>query len=344
MNGQITDVPGTRVGQAHDEEGMTGCTVVIWEDGAVCSVDVRGSAPGTRETDLLQPTNLVDRIHGIVLSGGGSFGLDAASGVSDYLVERNIGFDVGYGIVPIVPAAVLFDLSVGSPNARPDRDMGYAAASDASSGDVAEGNVGAGCGASVGKIGGFERAMKGGIGTASIKLPNGLVVGAIVAVNALGEIRDPDTRELIAGPLSDEGELQDGASLHWLKEKPFSFTGTNTTLAIVATNAGLTKTELKKVAEMTHDGFARAIYPVHTMYDGDIAFAASTGSIEATVDLVGTLAADVVAEAIARGVRTAVRAGGLLAYRDLACGDVIPAVHKNKQKETETYSEEATLQ
>lgn len=237
MHGQITDVPGTRVGQAHDEEGMTGCT-----------------------------------------------------------------------------------------------------------GDVAEGNVGAGCGASVGKIGGFERAMKGGIGTASIKLSNGLVVGAIVVVNALGEIRDSDTRELLAGPLSDEGELQDGASLHWLKEKPFSFTGTNTTLAIVATNAGLTKTELKKVAEMTHDGFARAIYPVHTMYDGDIAFAASTGSIEATVDLVGTLAADVVAEAIARGVRTAVRAGGLLAYRDLACGDVNPAVHKNKQNETETYYGEATLQ
>lgn len=317
MHARITDVPGTLVGHAQDTVGMTGCTVVIWEQGAVCSVDVRGSAPGTRETDLLQPTNLVDRIYGIVLSGGGSFGLDAASGVADYLVERNIGFDVGYGIVPIVPAAVLFDLSVGNPYARPDRNMGYAAAAGAVAGIVAEGNVGAGCGASVGKIGGFERAMKGGVGTASIRLQNGLVVGAIVAVNALGEIRDPDTRQLLAGPLNDDGELQEGASLLWMKEKPFSFTGTNTTLAVIATNAGLTKTELKKVAEMAHDGFARAIYPVHTMYDGDIAFAASTGSIKATVDLVGTLAADVVAEAIARGVREAVSAGGLSASRDV---------------------------
>ncbi len=317
--GSIVDVPGTKVGHAHDPRAWTGCTAIVWEKGALCSVDVRGSAPGTRETDLLNPTCLVDRVHAVCLSGGSGFGLDAATGVAAYLEERGIGADVGYGIVPIVPAAVLFDLSVGDPTVRPDKAMGYAAASRATDAPVQEGNVGAGCGASVGKIGGFAKAMKSGLGSASVRLPGGLLIGAVVAVNALGEVRDPATREVLAGPLNANGRLEDSHEL--LIRQPFSFTGvakgTNTTLAVVASNANLTKAELKKVAEMTHDGFARTIYPVHTMYDGDAVFAASTGGVDASVDVVGAVSAQVVAEAIARAVRSAEGGGGLPAHRDL---------------------------
>ncbi len=313
----ITDVPGIKVGHAQDEQALTGCTVVLVEDGAVCGVDVRGSAPGTRETDLLSPVNLVQQVHAICLSGGSAFGLDAACGVMAYLEERGIGLDVGVARVPIVPAAVLFDLAIGDPRVRPDRGMGYQAASRASTGAVAEGNVGAGCGATVGKLAGFERAMKSGLGTASRLLGSGLAVGAVVAVNAIGEVRARETGEVLAGPLGDDGQWLD--SLMLLAERSFAPIppGTNTTIAVVASNANLTKAEANKVAQMAHDGLARTIVPVHTMYDGDTVFALATGGVNAPVDLVGALSAEVLAEAVERAVKAARSAGGRPAYADI---------------------------
>jgi L-aminopeptidase/D-esterase-like protein len=314
MTGTIVDVPGILVGHAQDEKALTGCTVVMMEQPAVCGVDVRGSAPGTRETDLLNPVNLVQVVHAICLSGGSAYGLDAAGGVMKYLEEKGCGLDVGFGVVPIVPAAVLFDLSVGDPTVRPDRKMGYLAASRAGKAAVPQGNVGAGTGASVGKLNGFARAMKSGVGSASRIMPNGLVVGAIVAVNALGDVRDPKTGEILAGPLNEHGEILDSLSLlqtaaAWIPP------GTNTTIAVVASNASLTKTEANKVAQMAHDGLAQTIRPVHTMYDGDTIFAAATGGVTASVDLVGALSAEVLAEAVVQAVRHAQDAGGLPSYR-----------------------------
>jgi L-aminopeptidase/D-esterase-like protein len=315
LTGTITDVPGVKVGHAQDPEACTGCTVVLTEQGAVCGVDVRGSAPGTRETDLLAPTNLVQQVHAIVLSGGSAFGLDAASGVMKYLEERGIGLDVGVARVPIVPAAVLFDLAVGNPRVRPDADMGYLAASRASDAAVEEGNVGAGCGASVGKLAGMSRAMKSGLGSASRTLDNGLVVGAVVAVNAVGEVRDPRTNQVLAGARGDDGEFLDSHTL--LCQAPVQvLPGTNTTIAVVASNANLTKAQATKVAQMAHDGLARTIYPVHTMLDGDTIFAVATGGADVPVDVVGALSADVLAEAVVRAVTRAESAAGLPACRD----------------------------
>lgn len=311
MSGTITDVPGIRVGHAEDTDALTGCTVVIAEDAAVCGVDVRGSAPGTRETDLLDPVNLVSHVHAICLSGGSAYGLDAASGVMAYLEEQGIGLDVGFGVVPIVPAAVLFDLSIGNPKVRPTRDMGYAAACLASKEPVAQGNVGAGAGATVGKLNGFSQAMKSGIGSASRVLPNGLVIGALVAVNAVGHVKDPDSGEILAGPRDEEGGIVD--SLELMQQHAFSLIppGTNTTIGVVASNAVLTKAEAKKIAQMAHNGLARTIWPIHTMYDGDTLFAMGTGQVKASIDLIGTLSAEVLAEAVVRAVRTAKPAGGL---------------------------------
>ncbi|QQE76410.1 P1 family peptidase [Brevibacillus composti] len=311
MSGTITDVPGIRVGHAEDTNAWTGCTVVIAEDAAVCGVDVRGSAPGTRETDLLDPVNLVSHVHAICLSGGSAYGLDAASGVMAYLEEQGIGLDVGFGVVPIVPAAVLFDLSIGNPKVRPTRDMGYAAASLASKEPVAQGNVGAGAGATVGKLNGFSQAMKSGIGSASRVLPNGLVIGALVAVNAVGHVKDPDSGEILAGPRDEEGGIVD--SLELMQQHAFNLIppGTNTTIGVVASNAVLTKAEAKKIAQMAHNGLARTIWPIHTMYDGDTLFAMGTGQVKASIDLIGTLSAEVLAEAVVRAVRTAQPAGGL---------------------------------
>ncbi|MGG1576060.1 P1 family peptidase, partial [Fictibacillus sp. NRS-1165] len=261
----ITDVPGIKVGNEEDSKGYTGCTVLLMENGAVCGVDVRGSAPGTRETDLLHPLNLMQKVHGICLAGGSAYGLDAASGVMRFLEDKGVGLDVGVGVVPIVPSAVLFDLPVGDPLARPDQKMGYQAASNAAQGHFPLGNSGAGCGATVGKVAGHHRAMKGGLGSASFILPNGLIVGAIVAVNAIGEIRYPNTGEVIAGARDDLGYIR--SSLEWMLEQPeIPLTaGTNTTIAVVACNADLTKSQATKVASMAHDGLARTIYPVHTM-------------------------------------------------------------------------------
>ncbi len=260
----IVDVPGIAVGSVEDAVALTGCTVVVCDEPAVCGVDVRGGAPGTRETDLLAPTSLVERVDAIVLAGGSAFGLAAASGVVAFLEEHGRGYAVGPWRVPIVPAAILFDLGIGDGSVRPDHAMGYAAAAAASRAPVREGNYGAGCGATVGKLNGLEHAMKGGLGTASVTMPGGLVVGALVAVNAVGEIRDPHTGMTIAGPRDSRGLPSNRRLLE------------NTTLAVVACNANLSKTEATIVARMAHDGFARAIYPAHTTRDGDICFALAT--------------------------------------------------------------------
>lgn len=316
--GTIVDVPGVKVGQMEDLKAMTGCTVVVLEQGSACGVDVRGSAPGTRETDLLNPINMVEKVNAIVLTGGSAFGLDSASGVMRYLEEQGIGHPVGVGVVPIVPAAVIFDLSFGSAKVRPDQKMGYEAAKIASKDPVKQGNAGAGAGATVGKLAGGKRAMKGGLGSASIHLPNGLVVGAVVAVNAVGQVQDPHTGEILAGARDDQGQIRD--ALAWMVEQssPPVPSGTNTTIAVVASNANLNKTQANKVAQMAHNGLAKTIFPVHTMNDGDTVFAVATGGVDASVNLVGTLSAEVLAAAVVNAIKAAEGAEGIPAYRDLA--------------------------
>ncbi len=308
MGGSIVEVTGIRVGHAHDVRSRTGCTVVLVPDrGAVCGVDVRGSAPGTRETDLLAPTAHVEVVHAIVLSGGSAFGLDAASGVMHYLEGRGVGYEVGPWRVPIVPAAVIFDLGVGDGSVRPDAAMGRSAATAARAEAFPEGSVGVGCGATAGKMAGLERAMRSGLGTASRRVGE-VVVGALAVANAIGWIYDPETHERIAGPRADDGSLLDeGPLLEALLQNSslIPAAGANTTLAVVATNARLRKVDCTKVAQMAHDGLARAIKPVHLTRDGDTIFACATGEVEAPLDLVGILAAEAVAEAIARGVRAA---------------------------------------
>ncbi len=305
----LTAVEGLEVGHAEMPGRPTGCTVVLAGQGAVGGVDVRGSAPGTRETDLLNPINTVEKVNAIVLTGGSAFGLDSATGVMRYLEEHGFGFETGFGKVPIVPAAVLFDLSVGDPKIRPNADCGYRAASAASSGPVAEGNVGAGAGATVGKLAGAARAMRGGLGTASITTPAGLTVAALVAVNAVGDIIDPSTGRVIAGVRTPDGKgLADARTLirAGALTRSAAF-GRNTTIGVVATNAQLTKAQATKMAQMAQDGLARAISPVHTPLDGDTIFALATGSRPGAPDMVtvGALAADVVSEAILRAVRAA---------------------------------------
>jgi L-aminopeptidase/D-esterase-like protein len=319
-------VAGLKVGHCTLTERPTGCTVVLAEQGAVAGVDVRGSAPGTRETDLLNPVNTVERVQAIVLTGGSAFGLDAASGVVRFLEERGLGFDAGLLRVPIVPAAVLFDLGVGDNlKIRPSADCGYRAASAASSGPVAEGNVGAGAGATVGKLAGLGRAMKAGVGTAAISLGNGLTVAAIVAVNAAGDIIDPATGQIVAGVRTVDGlGLADARSLIRRGLVGAREQGNNTTIGVVATNARLTKVQATKVAQMAHDGLARTIAPVHTPIDGDTIFALATGSLQAAPDLltIGALAADAVAEAVLRAARTATGIPGFPAARDFERGNL----------------------
>jgi len=316
----LTAVDGIKVGHHTMPGRPTGCTVVLAEAGAVGGVDVRGSAPGTRETDLLSPLNLVDKVHAVVLAGGSAFGLDAASGVMRYLDERQVGFPTDYGKVPIVPSAVLFDLGVGDPKIRPDASCGFAAAAAAATGPVAEGNVGAGAGATVGKLLGMARAMKGGVGSASITLPGGLTVAALIVVNAFGDIVDPATGRVVAGVRTEDGKgLADARVLLRSGVAQKTPVGENSTIGVVVTNARLTKAQATKIAQMAHDGLARAISPIHTMYDGDTIFALATGTLAAEADpsTVGALAADVVAEAVLRGVRAATGLPGLPAARDL---------------------------
>src|SRR5215207_5817180 len=305
MLDNLCDVPGVLVGHATDREGLTGCTAVIFEEPyAVVGVDVRGSSPGTRETDRLSPTGTMRRTHALLLTGGSAFGLAAAEGVVRFLEENEVGLDIGVARIPLVSAAVLFDLVVGDPAVRPGPEMGYEAAAAAKSADFAQGSVGAGTGATVGKVLGLEGAMKGGVGSASVALEGDLVVGALAAVNAFGHIRDPQTGRVIAGPRQEDGTLGDTVEL--LPEAVARMGwGENTTLGIVATNARLAKSGANKVAQMAHDGFARAIEPVHTTLDGDVAFAVSAGDVEAETDVDGAWGARAMQEAILRAIRTA---------------------------------------
>ena len=319
----LTAVPGIKVGHFTLTERPTGCTVILTEAGATAGVDVRGAAPASAETDLLKPVNLVQQIFGISLSGGSAFGLDSRSGVMRYLDEKNIGFKAYGSInVPIVPAASLIDLNIGNnPKIRPTADCGYRAAQAASTAPVPEGNVGAGTGATVGKSGGPGRAMKGGIGSAAIQMPDGLIVAALVAVNAAGDVIDPATGKVVAGVRTADGKsLADARVLltTGAVRQPARL-GENTTLGVVATNATLTKTQATKVAEMAHDGYARALYPSHTMGDGDTIFAIATGAQAGNFDVsrIGALAAQVTAEAIVRAARQATGIPGYPAARDL---------------------------
>jgi len=320
--GSITDVPGIRVGHAQDETAGTGCTVILCEKGAVGGVDQRGGAPGTRETDVMNPVNQVDVVHAVLLAGGSAFGLNAVSGVVRYLEEKKIGFNTGVAKVPIVPAAVLFDLAVGDAKVRPDDAMGYQACLNASREGIKQGNVGAGTGASVGKLFGMARAMKAGIGTASIKLPGGVVVGAIMAVNAFGDVIDPVNNHIVAGTRllsSSKVGKQTLKFANTLEEmaKPLGkltlriATRSNTVIGVVATNARLTKAQATRVAMMAQDGLARTIRPAHTMLDGDTLFTLSTGNRAADLSTVGAYAAVAVENAILNAVQHAISAYGL---------------------------------
>lgn len=320
-NSTITAVPGIKVGHFTLSERPTGCTVILVDgEGAAGGVSQRGGAPGTRETDLLDPSNMVDKVNAVVLAGGSAFGLDAATGTVKWLEEHNIGWDVRIAKVPIVPAAILFDLPVGgNPKIRPTADCGYRAAADATGDPVKQGTIGAGAGATVGKSGG-GRSMKSGLGSYSITLPNGLSVGAIVAVNAVGDIIDPDTGAIVAGVRNADNTFADARKLLRTGQTgPRPRAGENTTIGLVATNAKLTKTQAQRMALMADDGFARAIFPSHTMGDGDTVFALATGRWNGDVDVtqIGALAADVMARAIVRAATEATGIPNLPAARDL---------------------------
>ena len=326
--GSITDVPGIRVGHSTDLEHATGCTVTLCPPGTVGGVDVRGSAPGTRETDLLRPGNLVDEVHAVLLSGGSAYGLDAASGVMRHLEENGTGYEVGRAVVPIVPGAVIFDLGLGSATVRPTADDGYAACQSAAAGEVAEGSVGAGTGATVGKALGMNCAVKGGLGICSLDMGDGLIVSAIAVVNALGDVVDPETGSVIAAPRTEDGggfhstvELMSRPRSEWPQAQAVA--GGNTTIGVVATNASLSKEQANKLAERGQDGIAIAVRPSHTMGDGDTVFALATGGCQGRVDSMqltrlGAVAASVMARAVVRGVTQAVGLAGVPGARELA--------------------------
>lgn len=306
--GSITRVAGIEVGHFTDTRRPTGCTVVMAREGAVAGVDVRGAAPGTRETDLLHPSNLVDKVHAIMLAGGSAWGLEAATGAVRWLEERGVGLDVAVGRLPIVPAAVLFDLLVGDMRIRPDAAAGYAACAAASSADPTEGNVGAGAGAVVGKVFGIQHAMKGGVGTASVTV-DGVTVGALIACNALGDVIDPDTAQVMAGARTDDGRaLRDTRRALLCGQPPQPLlAGTNTTIGVVATDAILTKAQAHRLAIAAHDGLARSINPVHTMSDGDTLFSLGTGRAGKSLGMMvlATMAAEATARATVRAVQAA---------------------------------------
>ncbi len=317
LNGTLTDVPGIRVGHAQDLEALTGCTVVLCPPNTVGGVDQRGGAPGTRETDLLRPMHLVQYVNAILLGGGSAFGLAAADGVMRYLEERQIGFETAVARVPIVPSAILFDLDIGRADRRPDAAMGYAACEAASDGPVTQGCVGAGTGAYVGKLMGTAFATKSGIGSASIDLGDGLIVAALLAVNAaVGDVVDRDGTILAGLRLPPEG-VQFAGAQNFLRQASRLVPGTATVLGVVATNAKLDKESVNKVAQMAQDGLAQAIRPAHTMFDGDTLFALATGQIPANASVIGGFAADIVAEAIRNAVREAITLGGIPASRDV---------------------------
>lgn len=311
LRNYITDVPGIEVGHAQNEQALTGCTVILCRKGAVAGVDVRGGAPGTRETDLLNPGNMVQKAHAILLAGGSAFGLDAASGVMRYLEENRIGFQTRDALVPIVPSAILYDLDLGSSKIRPDAEMGYQACVNASPKETAEGVVGAGTGASVGKMLGLKQAMKSGVGSASISLGRGIVVGAIAAVNAIGDVYDPNTGEFVAGIRTEK------KSMEWMRLASFKpVLKRNTVIGAVAVNADLSKADMTRIAQMAHDGLARAVRPVHTQFDGDTIFALATGGKRIDISTVGVFAAEAFAAAVVRAVQASVSAGGLPGLAD----------------------------
>jgi L-aminopeptidase/D-esterase-like protein len=322
----LCDVTGIKVGHYTDARRPTGCTVILTEAGATAGVDVRGSAPGTRETDLLHPLSTVDRIHAILLSGGSAFGLDAASGVMQFLEEKGIGYYTPAGKVPLVPAAILFDLEVGDPRIRPDSHAGYLACKNATAESGDEGNVGAGAGATVGKLLGFEKAMKGGTGTASIRSGT-TVVGAIVAVNAAGDVVDPQNGRILAGARAADGKTLANTidRIRHGKLSPFSSLKENTTIGVVATNIPLSKSQANKMAQMAHDGLARSVNPVHTPVDGDTLFALSTHAApnrDSDANIfeliqIGALAAEAVAMAVCRAVLAAKGLPGLPSHHDI---------------------------
>ena len=317
----LTAVEGIRVGHHTLTERPTGCTVILVDGDAVGGVSQRGGAPGTRETDLLDPLNMVDKVNAVVLAGGSAFGLEAATGTVRWLEEHNIGWPAGPARVPIVPGAILFDLGVGgNPKVRPTADCGYKAAAAATAGLVEEGSIGAGAGATVGKFGGPGRSMKAGVGTASITHPSGLVVAAIVAVNAVGDIIDPATGKVVAGVRNPDNTFADARAIlraGAAMQRPRA--GENTTIGLVATNAKLTKAQATRMALMADDGYARAISPAHTNGDGDTIFSLATGRWDGTADitLIGGLAAEAMADAIVRAATQATGVAGIPAARDL---------------------------
>ncbi|WP_312564940.1 P1 family peptidase [Diaphorobacter sp.] len=326
--GAITDVAGIEVGHFTDPRRPTGCSVVIAREGAVAGVDVRGAAPGTRETDLLAPGNLVEQVHAIMLAGGSAWGLEAATGAVRWLEEHGVGLDVGVGRLPLVPAAVLFDLHVGDMKVRPDAAAGYAACAAATHKPPAEGNVGAGAGAVVGKMFGLQHAMKGGVGTASVTVA-GVTVGALIACNAVGDVVDPDTGRPLAGARAADGlTLRDTRHALLRGEPPHPLlAGSNTTIGVIATDARLTKVQAQRLAVAGHDGLARSINPVHTMSDGDTLFTLSTGHVphHPGMMVLATMAAEAVARATVRAVlaaRTLRTAEGLAlpCHADLSAG------------------------
>jgi L-aminopeptidase/D-esterase-like protein len=316
MHDAITDVPGLKVGLYTDRDAATGCTVVLCEDGATGGVEVRGAAPGTRETDLLRPLHLVQAVHAVLLAGGSAFGLDAATGVMKYLEEKHCGFDTGVARVPIVPAAVLFDLPVGDAKVRPDAEAGYQACLQAATGPVEQGNVGAGTGATVGKLLGLHQAMKGGLGTASQRMGQDIIVGAVVAVNCLGDVIDWRSGQILAGARQLEGGFLDSSQAlkGSLNETSLGFA--NTTIGVVATNARLTKEEVNEFAHLACNGYAYVIRP-STMLDGDALFALSMGEERGDISAIGACGAEVVAEAIVRAVKEAQSLHGIPGYRDV---------------------------
>jgi L-aminopeptidase/D-esterase-like protein len=320
-NATLTAVTGVKVGHYTLKERPTGCTVVLIDGDAVGGVSQRGGAPGTRETDLLNPLNMVDKVNAIVLAGGSAFGLEAATGTVRWLEEHNIGWPAGASKVPIVPAAILFDLGVGgNPKVRPTADCGYRAAEAATSSPVQEGSIGAGAGATVGKFGGAGRSTKSGVGTASIALPNGLVVAAMVAVNAIGDVIDPATGRVVAGVRNPDGTFADARKiLRSGATTPPPRGGENTTIGVVATNAKLSKSLVARMALMADDGYARAINPSHTNGDGDTIFSLATGRWEGSADItvIGALAAEAMADAVVRAVTQATSVAGIPAARDL---------------------------
>ncbi len=314
LNG-LTDVPGIRVGHVSDYDALTGCSVILCEGGAVAGADIRGSASGTEEFPVMDPGHVADRIHAVCFAGGSAFGLEAASGVRRHLEQRGIGFETGAAKVPLVPAAIIYDLAIGKANVRPTREMGEAAAAAATSGPVQEGSVGAGTGATVGKVNGLKQAMKGGIGTATIDVPAypGVLVSALAVTNAFGDVVDPKTGDIVAGArrAPNSHEFANTEAVMKTRRRTGPFPVRNTTLLVVATNAALNKVQAQKLAQLAQSGLARAVRPAHTMGDGDVAIALSLGKLAADVNTLGIAAMEAVGEALLRSVRLAKSAGGV---------------------------------